>query len=82
MSLTYGLLIEIGILLIIVILVIIYAVSIVKTNEKEDYDSFIFEYENYKKRSLEKLDNGNKYIDNIEKEILDCKKRLGFKLFK
>lgn len=82
MSLTYGLLIEIGILLTIVILVIIYAVSIVRSGDKEDYDSFILEYENYKKRSLEKLDNGNKYIDTIEKDILDCKKRLGLKLFK
>ena len=47
-----------------------------------DYDKIIRELNEQKEIDLETLKNGNKEIDKIEKEILNCKKELKMKLFK
>jgi len=82
MSLRYGLVIEFGILIVVVSLVLFYIISIIKTKDDEDYDKIISEYQEYEQNKRNALEKGNKLINNIEKEILECKKKLGCRLFK
>ena len=53
-----------------------------KGDQGYDYDKIIWELNEQKEIDLETLRNGNKKIDKIEKEILNCKKELNMKLFK
>lgn len=46
-----------------------------------DYDKYIKELNNLKKQNLKTLEDGNKEIDEIERKISDCKKKLKIKLF-
>lgn len=82
MGIRYALVIEIGIFLLVVLAVIIYIISVIKTKESDDYNRIIAEYQEYEKTRLAELRNGNKLINDIERKILICKKKLGFKLFK
>lgn len=47
-----------------------------------DYDKIICELNEQKTIIIKKLQDGNKEIDKIESKILECKKKLGLKLFK
>ena len=58
-------------------------IFIVRKNSLEtDYYKIIAELNEQEEKDLKTLEEGNKEIDRIEKEILECKKKLGFKLFK
>ena len=47
-----------------------------------DYDRVISELNKQEEKDLDIISNGNKQIDELESKILECKKKLGFKLFK
>lgn len=47
-----------------------------------DYDRIIRELNEQKEQNLNLIDSGNKEIEKIEKQILECKKVLGIRLFK
>ena len=47
-----------------------------------DYNEIIARLNEQEKIDLEIISKGNKEIDRIEKKILECKKKLGIKLFK
>lgn len=53
-----------------------------KNSPDTDYYKIIAELNEQEEKDLKTLEEGNKEIDRIEKEILECKKKLGFKLFK
>ena len=54
----------------------------IRKNRKEpDVDELIKQFNSQKESNLEKLKQGNKKIDEIEKKILICKKKLNMKLF-
>ena len=63
-----------------VIAIIIFIVR--KNSPDTDYYKIIAELNEQEEKDLKTLEEGNKEIDRIEKEILECKKKLGFKLFK
>jgi len=52
-------------------------------NREDDFDymKYIHMMEEQTNDNLNTLKDGNKKIDNIEKKILQCKKKLGWKLF-
>ena len=57
-------------------------VFFMRKNRKElDVDKLIKQFNNQKESDLEKLKQGNKQIDDIERKILICKKKLNMKLF-
>ena len=62
------------------IAIIIFIVR--KNSPDTDYYKIIAELNEQEEKDLKTLEEGNKEIDRIEKEILECKKKLGFKLFK
>ena len=62
------------------IAIIIFIVR--KNSPDTDYYKIIAELNEQEKKDLKTLEEGNKEIERIEKEILECKKKLGFKLFK
>ena len=39
-------------------------------------------YNEQEEKDLDIINQGNKQIDELESKILDCKRKLGFKLFK
>ena len=47
-----------------------------------DYDRIIRKINEQEEKDLDIINQGNKQIDELESKILDCKKKLGFKLFK
>jgi len=53
-----------------------------KNSPDTDYYKIIAELNEQEEKDLKTLEEGNKEIERIEKEILECKKKLGFKLFK
>lgn len=58
-------------------------IFILRTQKQDlDYDKIIRELNGQKTINLQKLKDGNKEIDKIENRILECKKKLGLKLFK
>lgn len=63
------------------IISIIYIIYVIKNDEGIDYTKWIRIYNDEKEKSLKKLDEGNKEINRIEKEILKYKKKLKMKLF-
>lgn len=63
-----------------VIAIIIFIVR--KNSPDTDYYKIIAELNEQEEKDLKTLEEGNKEIDRIEKAILECKKKLGFKLFK
>ena len=65
------------ILIIIILLLIVY----LSRNEKDiDYNLIINKLIKEKQEFLLDLDNGNKKINLLEKEIFECKKKLGYDL--
>lgn len=47
-----------------------------------DYDKIIRELNEREEHDLDIIKKGDKQIDQLESRILECKKKLGFKLFK
>lgn len=47
-----------------------------------DYDRIIRELNEREEKDLDIINRGNKQIDELESRILECKKKLGLKLFK
>lgn len=62
------------------IAVLIFALK--KWDNGIDYDRIIRELNEQEEKDLDIINKGNKQIDELESKILDCKKKLGFKLFK
>lgn len=62
------------------IVVLIFALR--KCDNGIDYDKVIRELNEREEKDLDIINKGNKQIDELESRILDCKKKLGFKLFK
>lgn len=62
------------------IAVLIFALR--KWDNDIDYDRIIRELNEQEEKDLDIINKGNKQIDELESKILDCKKKLGFKLFK
>lgn len=62
------------------IAVLIFALR--KWDSGIDYDRIIRELNKQEEKDLDIINNGNKQIDELESKILDCKKKLGFKLFR
>ena len=62
------------------IAVLIFALR--KWDNGIDYDRIIRELNEQEEKDLDIINKGNKQIDELESKILDCKKKLGFKLFK
>jgi len=53
-----------------------------KETDISEYYRLANELNEMKEEDLELINKRNKEIDRIEKQILECKKELGFKLFK
>lgn len=62
------------------IAVLIFALR--KWDNGIDYDRIIRELNEQEEKDLDIINRGNKQIDELESKILDCKRKLGFKLFK
>lgn len=62
------------------IAVLIFALR--KWDNGIDYDRIIRELNEQEEKDLDIINQGNKQIDELESKILDCKRKLGFKLFK
>ena len=62
------------------IAVLIFALR--KWDNGIDYDRIIRELNEQEEKDLDIINQANKQIDELESKILDCKKKLGFKLFK
>lgn len=62
------------------VVVLIFALR--KWDDGINYDRIIRELNEQEEKDLDIINKGNKQIDELESKILDCKKRLGFKLFK
>ena len=75
--------IEIILLILCFISMINIVIFILRKNDEEvNYYRLIKDLNERKKMDLEVLRQGNKEIDDIEYKILECKRELGFKLFK
>lgn len=62
---------------------LVILIFILRQNDQGyDYDRIIRELNEQKEQNLNLIDSGNKEIEKIEKQILDCKKVLGIRLFK
>lgn len=53
-----------------------------KCDDGMDYNRIIRELNEQKAENLDKINKGNKQIDEIEEKILKCKRKLDWKLFK
>lgn len=53
-----------------------------KNEETYDYHKIVEITNKQTKDNLKRLNRGNKKIDNLERKILHCKKKLGMKLYK
>lgn len=62
--------------------VIILILYLRKNDSLIDYDKYIELVKKQTTENLSILSNGNKEINRIEKEIRDCKKKLGMSLIK
>lgn len=63
-------------------LIIVLIFFIRKNDEGIDYYDLIRRLNEQQDKDLKTIKIGNKKIDELEHEILKCKKKLGFKLFK
>lgn len=79
MEITYLQIILFGLCALSGIAVLIFALR--KNDKGIDYDKIIRELNERKEKDLNTLDIKNKEIDKIEKQILECKKKLNIKLF-
>lgn len=79
MEITYLQIILFGLCSLSGIAVLIFALR--KNDNGMDYDKIIKELNERKEKNLNTLDIKNKEIDKIEKQILECKKKLNIKLF-
>ena len=79
MEITYLQIILFGLCALSGIAVLIFALR--KNDKGIDYDKIIRELNERKEKNLNTLDIKNKEIDKIEKQILECKKKLNIKLF-
>ncbi len=62
---------------------LVILIFILRQNDQGyDYDRIIRELNEQKEQNLNLIDSGNKEIEKIEKQILECKKVLGIRLFK
>jgi len=66
---------------VLVISVAILFIYILRHDEGIDYDKWIKIYLTEKEETLKQLEDGNKEIDKIERQILECKKKLKMRLF-
>lgn len=67
---------------VICILIGILLIFFCKNENEEDLERQLIQFSKRYKEMKEELSLGNKEINRIEKEILNCKKKLGIKLFK
>lgn len=51
-----------------------------KNDSGPDYDKIIYEMKKQTEDNLKELEEGNKKIDDIERKIWKCKKKLRYKL--
>ncbi len=62
---------------------LVILIFILRQNDQGyDYDRIIRELNEQKEQNLNLIDSDNKEIEKIEKQILECKKVLGIRLFK
>lgn len=61
--------------------VVILIFFIRKNEDVVDYFKIINDLNSQMEQNLKNIKIGNKKIDTLEREILKCKKKLGFKLF-